>query len=207
MPTLESLQSYYDEHAAQARKHEEQRERVTNIVLSIAGLLVGLVTFANLQLWSLIAAGSVSLLGLYGFLFSGKHYERFKFHTAILQAVRKEIERTPNDPDYGKASLSSLRESATNKHYQEFVWPKFSGTNDKAQETATSWIARQRLHVFWEAVHLLIVVIGLALCIAVVLKHALEGSDKPTRIEIITPVVISQSTAGAPKQPVSGSKP
>jgi hypothetical protein len=207
MPTPESLQSYYDDHASQARQHEGQRERVTNIVLSIAGLLIGLVTFANLQLWSLIAAGSIILLGIYGFLFSGKHYERFKFHTAVLQAFRKEIERAHNDPEYGKVSLSSLRASATEKHYREFVWPKFSGTNDKAQAAATSWIARQRLHVFWEAVHLLIVGIGLALCIAILLKHVLEGPDKPTRIEIITPVVITQGAAGTPKPPASGSKP
>lgn len=207
MPTLESLQSYYDEHATQARKHEEQRERVTNIVISIAGLLIGLVTFANLQLWSLIGAASVSLLGIYGFLFSGKHYERFKFHTAVLEAVRNEIERAPSHPKYGSVSLSSLRSSATAKHYREFVWPKFSGTNDDAQAAARSWIARQRLHVFWEAVHLLVVGIGLALCIAILIKHWMEGPDKPIRVEIVAPVIVTQGAVGTPKPTPSGPKP
>ena len=199
MATLESLQSYYDEHAAQARKHEDQRERVTNVVLSIAGLLVGLVTFANLQLWSLIAAASVSLLGVYGFMFSGKHYERFKFHTEILQAVRTEIDRVSLEPEAEKASLSSLRRTAAVNHYKTFVWPKFSGTNDDVQANAISWIARQRLHVFWEAVHLLLVAIGLALCAAIVVKHALEGPEKALRVEVVAPVVLTQASALWPR--------
>jgi hypothetical protein len=47
---MEHLQHYYDEHAQQARQHEDQRERVTNIILSIAGVLIGLITFSEFSL-------------------------------------------------------------------------------------------------------------------------------------------------------------
>lgn|GEM_PF-6943042 len=53
---MENLQGYYDEHAQQARQHEDQRERVANIIHSIAGVLVGLITFAELSFGSLPAS-------------------------------------------------------------------------------------------------------------------------------------------------------
>jgi positive regulator of sigma E activity len=184
---MDRLQSYYDEHAAQARQHEEQRERATNLILSIAGLLVGLITFAKLSLWSLPAAVCIALLGSFGFLFAGKHYERFRFHTEIMDAIRREIERVSNDPESTPKTLSALRDDGELRHYEEFTWPSFRGSRSKPQSKARSWIARQRLHVFWEFVHLLVVVIGIPLCVAIGLGTKFRKEPKPLKVEIISP--------------------
>ena len=48
---MAELEMFYKEHADQARQHESQRERMTNLVLAITGLLVGFVTFSKLALW------------------------------------------------------------------------------------------------------------------------------------------------------------
>jgi hypothetical protein len=192
---LQSLQSYYDEHAAQARRHEEQRERVTNLMLSIAGLLVGLITFAKLSLWALPAAVCIVLLGAYGFLFAGKHYERFRFHTEILRAIRHEIERVSEQPDEKAKSLSDLRSEGEEKHYKDFVWPRFQGTKIKPQANARSWIARQRLHVFWEFVHLLVVAIGLALCVAIGLNPTFKEEPTPLKVQVVSPTTTPSPAA------------
>ena len=148
---MEHLQRYYDEHAQQARQHGDQRERATNIILSIAGLLVGLITFAELSLGSLAASLTLIALGVFGIFFSGKHYERFKDHTAIMNCIRDEIDRFWKNPSDTPASLGQLRIDGEIKHYEDFRWPKFRGSNSKYQKSATSWIAKQRVHIFWEA--------------------------------------------------------
>jgi len=186
---MDTLQSYYDEHAAHARNHEEQRERATNLILSIAGLLVGLVTFAKLSLLSLPAAICIVLLGIFGFVFAGKHYERFRYHTAIMEAIRLEIERMSSDPKITPKSLSELRSDGETNHYEKFTWPSFRGSRCASQATARSWIARQRLHVFWESVHVLVVVIGVALCLAIALNTKFEPS--PVKVEIVPPSTMS----------------
>ena len=179
------LETYYNEHAAQARQHEDQREKMTNVVLSVAGVLIGLITFSNLSRWSLPAAGAVVLLGVFGFFASGKHYERFKFHTAIMATIRTEIDRLARQPPGTPSkSLTQLRADGASEHYQNFTWPEFSGTNSGSQARAKSWIARQRTHVFWETVHILVALIGIALCATIAIKWNLEKPPTPTEVHI-----------------------
>ena len=73
---MAELETFYKDHADQARQHEAQRERMTNLILTIAGVLVGLITFSKLALWSLPAALAITVLGIFGIFFAGKHYER-----------------------------------------------------------------------------------------------------------------------------------
>src|SRR5262249_29150235 len=63
---MSSLENYYKEHADQARQHENQRERMTNIMLAVGGILVGFVTYSKLSLLSLPAALLVLVLGVFG---------------------------------------------------------------------------------------------------------------------------------------------
>jgi hypothetical protein len=182
---LSDLENYYNEHATQARQHEDQREHMTNIVLAVSGVLVGLVTYSELSLWSLPAALTLVILGLFGFVFAGKHYERFRFHTEIMSAIRAELDRVRATPNSPVKSLSQLRSDGATQHYSSFKWPKFSGTNSVAQAGAQSWIARQRLHVFWEFVHILVAVIGIGLCVAIVAKTMAASPSKPLKIQIV----------------------
>ena len=129
------LKDFYDEHAAQARQHEDQRERMTNIILSVAGILIGLITFAELSVWSSPAAVSLILLGLFGYVFAGKHYERVRFHTTIMEAIRDEMDRVAGQPDAEVKALSALRTEGKTQHYEKFRWP-FSPSTDPLQPAA-----------------------------------------------------------------------
>jgi hypothetical protein len=200
---MSELLNYYNEHASQARQHEDHRERMTNIILSINGVLIGLITFSNLSLWSVCASGSIVLLGIYGFFFAGKHYERFKFHTSIMGAIRSEIDRLYLDPHAKKRALWELRDEGASNHFKNFTWHVYRREKDKdgkgkagrdlarpkivKQYQARSWIARQRVHVFWEFIHILMILIGLALTSTILIKNNRDSSEKPLRIEIVNP--------------------
>jgi len=180
---MDELESYYNEHASQARQHENQRERITSIILTVATILTGFITANALSSLAIIASISVSLLGMFGFLFAGKHYERSNFHTAIMKQIRNEIDRFSLNKEGGRASLQSLRAKGEQEHYTHFVWPKFSGTDSVAQKNAKSWIARQRTHVFWEMLHILVFLIGIMWTVAILSE---DRSEKPPlKVEII----------------------
>jgi hypothetical protein len=178
------LQSYYDDHAAQARQHEKQREVMTNVVLVVAGLLIGLVTLGNMSIWSLPAAMAVAALGAYGLLISGKHYERFNFHTSLMKAIRDEMNRVAGTEGATPRSICELYSQVERDHYFGFVWPKFRATRKKPQAIATSWVARQRMHMFWDSAHAGIAIIGLTLCLFIMVKAAVPVAKEPLRVEI-----------------------
>lgn len=182
---MDELKEYYNEHASQARQHEDQRERMTNIILSIAGVLIGLITFSELSIWSVPASISVIIIGFYGFLFAGKHYERFKFHTSIMKAIRDEIDRIALDKNAVQSTLQSLREKGESNHYKKFTWPRFSGTDSELQAGAKSWIARQRVHTFWELIHILVLIIGIGLTTAIIIKTMTHSPKEPIKVQLV----------------------
>lgn len=155
-----SLENYYNQHLAHLLQHENHREKMTSIILSIAGLLIGLITFSELAIWSLFAAITVTLLGAYGFIFAGKHYERQRFHGSIMIAILQELD---DHSGTTHAKFLDLRNKGAEHHYNVFKWPGLSGDRPEPQASAKSWIAKQHLHPFWEAIHILIAAIGLFL--------------------------------------------
>lgn len=165
---VDELRIYYDHQAAQARQHEDQRERMTNIILTVASVLVGLVTFSKLALWSLPAAIMVPILGIFGFFFAGKHYERNRLHASIMFAIRAEMDRIAEEGGKPR-KISEVKADGEEYHYKHFSWPQFRGPRKESQAAAKSWIARQRLHPFWEVVHILIVIIGIFLVVTLIL--------------------------------------
>jgi hypothetical protein len=202
------LQDYYNEQASQARQHEDHRERMTNIILSINGVLVGFITFSNLSIWSLSASLSIIFLGIYGFLFSGKHYERFRYHNSIMGAIKKEMDRTHLNPALQRKTLRQIRKEGTSSHYHNFTWPIFrerkarhKSNNQQAESNNTqavtnnqktikqgeakSKIARLRVHVFWEAIHLVMILIGVGLSTAIIVKKSIGTDEKPIKVEIV----------------------
>lgn len=197
MDKTELYQAYYEEHSTQAKLHEEQRERITGIVLTIATLLIGLVTFTKLGLAALAASIPIILLGIYGWFFAGKHYERFKFHTAVMRRIRKEIDAMYATPQHVGVSLETLRSEAESLHYQRFRWPGYRRSLRPAQHAATSWIARQRLHLFWEGIHLMVALIGVGLTIGVVVKRIVVEEPEITRVQLVGPVTCQLVRAAA----------
>ena len=106
----------YKEHADQARQHENQRERMTAVVFTLASAILGLMAIkessSNVQPWFCVG---LIILGLYGAVFSRKHYERNRMHTCILEAYRDELER-----HFPEAPLMKIRSEAKAKHNQTY---------------------------------------------------------------------------------------
>jgi len=179
---MPQLQAYYDEHASQARQHENSRHQITALVLAITGALVGIVTSVKLAANAWPAASALVVIGLAGYFAAAKYYERFRFHTSIMEAIRGEIERLMAG-GVGVTPLSVLRHRGENWHYKNFVWPGWFRTRSNAQANAGSRIARARTHMFWELLHLAVVLLGVILLVMIAYNHG--GSDSPADVTII----------------------
>jgi len=90
---IDDLWHYYDEHATQARQHENMRATVTSTLAGIAAAVVGLAGVGGLTVADLPAGLVVIVLSGLGVALSIKHYERNRFHTKVLSEVRQEIQR------------------------------------------------------------------------------------------------------------------
>src|SRR4051794_17229166 len=82
-----SLWHFYDEHAVQARQHENLRATVTGTLAAIAAAVVGLAGVGGLTRADVPAGVVVVLLGVIGMGISLKHYERNRMHVKVLYEV------------------------------------------------------------------------------------------------------------------------
>ena len=90
------LWGMYQEHCVHGRHHETQRSSLSSHLMVIyAGLLALLGTLIKSEAvgrhWPIEIA--LSVLGLFGVLFTIKQYERFRFHAAMAAAYRSALER------------------------------------------------------------------------------------------------------------------
>jgi|GEM_PF-1253674 len=187
MPTrAEVLIKMYDEHASQARQHEDQREKMTNFILIVTGVLVSFVTGAKFASYTLPASGLLIALGIFGALFSLKHYERFRFHASVMGAYRHEID---NEVRFSSAAgstartLIKIRKCAERNHVAQY--PKTIGGLGRWWSPG-SWLryflGASSLHWFWAGIPLLAAVIGIV-GVSLTLTHAVP-SDKPQPTEV-----------------------
>jgi hypothetical protein len=121
---------------------------VTSILTGLAAVLVGFAGTGGLQHSDVPAGLLVIAIGLLGALLSLKHYERNRFHTQVLRAVRKEIGDLRGEE--GRPVTSILRETAEEKHGDDF--PK--------KVKAGSSIVRIGLWQLWVALDLMVAVVG-----------------------------------------------
>jgi hypothetical protein len=142
----------YKENCDQARHREVQRERVTAIVATTTGLLLGLFGFGH-DAWSkperihLVIPVFLILLGLWGFAASWKHNERSSLHRQRIRQCRTQLEKL------SAVNLAEIKEKADVAHGKEFGWKVELET---------------RTHIIWKTFNLLVVALGL-----VVLGHVL----------------------------------
>lgn len=66
-----------------------------------------------------------------------------------MKHIRKEMDDLAASPSKSRKSLSQLRGAGEEEHYSEFRWPTLRGSSSQFQNSAKSWIANQRVHVFW----------------------------------------------------------
>jgi hypothetical protein len=151
--TVGNLWRFYEEHASQARQHENLRATVTSILSSIAAAMVGLAGLGGLDLADVPAGIVVVLLALLGVSLSIKHYERNRLHARIMGAVRREITRIGHDSHAIPKSTQEIREDAEEEHAEKFAVLK------RQQARKSVW-PRIPLHVLWLGPPLAIGLVG-----------------------------------------------
>jgi hypothetical protein len=168
-----NLWRFYEEHASQARQHESLRATVTSILSSIAAAVVALAGLGGLNHTDIPAGIVVVLLSSLGVGLSIKHYERNRFHTTIMGAVRDEITRLDQHPGTYPESTQEIRGAAKRKHNKEFRVLKRkdarktnSGPADgqpaepnREQKSKSVW-PRIPLHLLWLGLPLAIGLVG-----------------------------------------------
>ena len=141
---LDILWKNCQEHWLQGRHHEIQRSSVTNVLIAISSAIIGLVTFdKTIVISDLPLTIFLIILGVFGAVFSAKHYERFSFHISRARKYREEINKLfPDTP------LRELIDKADEKHNRKH--PR---------------LRKLRLQYFWLGLYVLITLIGVMLTI------------------------------------------
>jgi hypothetical protein len=146
----EYLWRMVNEHMTQARHQEVMRFNMTTLLLTLAGVVIGFITYdKELTCFDLVPACLLFLLGLFGVLFSAKHYERFNFHIARVRMYRQELER-----NFINVNWKKIREEAD--VYHEARFPR---------------LVRQRQNLLWLVLHGINALIGVVFIIAICIRN------------------------------------
>ena len=141
MMEADLLLSMYNEQVAQARQHENLRAAATNLTFVAGSVLVSLLFKDGQPVVSSEAAAATLIgIGLFGALFSLKHYERNRFHVAIARRYRKKLEEL-----IPAADISKLRQCG--RHDNETKYPVLS-------KLSLNWL--------WTSSSLAFVVVGIS---------------------------------------------
>jgi len=91
----EFLWRMINEHMTQARHQETLRSSMTTLLITLSGAIIAFITFdKELTATDLAPAFLLLFLGVFGVLFSAKHYERFNFHISRVRVYRKALEQS-----------------------------------------------------------------------------------------------------------------
>ncbi len=144
----ELLLTVWQERRAQARQAEDQRAIVTNMVLALSSLGLGLVAQRGLEATMLFVTVPLFLLGLYGATTAAKYYERFRFHITEASFVMERLNRM-----YPEAGVRDAAQGALDMH-------------------ASRWrlLRRMRLNLVWIALHVAISMAGLSTSAAILIQ-------------------------------------
>ncbi len=146
---IDVLLDLYNEHCDWERHHETQRSSVTSILIAVAAGILGVVTFdGHINAVDVPLTGFLVFLGIFGALFSAKQYNSFSKHQERANKIREALDAALPD-----AKILELRKAA-----------------DAACENKDRFISRLRLHHFWNALDILIALIGLLLTIGAFLN-------------------------------------
>ncbi|OUL33516.1 hypothetical protein BV372_16015 [Nostoc sp. T09] len=133
----------YQEHVTQARQHENQRERMTSLVVGITTAALAFAAQNGLTWTDLLLTVPLIPLGIFGAQFCRKHYERNRYHVSVSAAYLKNI-----DP-----SIYETRDRTKNIHDQD----------DKYKH-----IVPKRLNIFWERLHYAVAILGILVSLTIV---------------------------------------
>jgi hypothetical protein len=142
MDDLDIITKIYDENCNHSRHHENLRATMTNLIIFAATGLLGLITFdQKLTFGDLPLALFLAILGIFGALFSAKHYERLRLHRGRARVLLDAMHaRSPS------TQIKTLLAEADQHNERQFP-------------SLTHW----KLTHFWTALHLFIAILGLSL--------------------------------------------
>lgn len=145
----EILLRFYEEDAAQARQHESQRERFTNLFLAISAGAIALIARYPDERVSVITALFLIAFGVLGALVSLKHYERHRYHRMVMRGTRDAIDRELEEsdgPEPRGPSLGQIREESKEEHVKCIGF---------------ALLRHMRLYLLWTGIPLFISLVGL----------------------------------------------
>lgn len=158
---IRELWHFYDEHAAQARQHEDLRASVTSTLGGFAAALVGFAGIGGLHPSDVPAGLLVMVFGVLGAGLSLKHYERNRFHVRVMGAVRDEIFMIEADPEHTPRSTQEVRGAAEADHRTDFKLRRKATVEEKR----ASWLVRASLARLWAALPLAVAAVGAAIVV------------------------------------------
>lgn len=177
MKDIDILLELYKEQRDLGIHHENQRSTVSNLILTIATVLIALISIDNhLTNSDLPVALTLIFLGIFGASFTLKNYERFSFHRHRSRLIRKAIDAAlkwgelNNDEDHG--IRDEIRETLglDMKYPSQLLMEAIVNTANDQYKGKSHFLYKTDLHKFWVGLHLMISVVGLA--IIVIIQHA-----------------------------------
>jgi hypothetical protein len=161
---VNDLWRFYEEHAAQARQHEDLRASVTSTLGGFAAALVGFAGIGGLHPSDVPAGLLVMVFGLLGAVLSLKHYERNRLHVRVMGAVRDEISMIQAAPEHTPRSTQEVRTGAEADHGEHFTLRRKQSPEDEP----ASWLVRASLARLWAALPLAVAAAGAAIVVVAV---------------------------------------
>lgn len=136
--------SLYSEHAAWSRHQESQRSSISNLIITITAISVGLISYDNkIDISDIPFSIFIVLIGLFGIIFVYKYYVQFKYHDSRVEAYKNQLNSiVPN------ADILDIEKKSDNDHRGKY-----------------SLFSKLNLYQIWMVFHGFIVIAGLALSV------------------------------------------
>ena len=135
------------ENLVYCRHHEQQREAVARLILIVASILLGLVALDNsLTAFDIPFGFFMTLLGIFGAVFTNKHYERFDHHYERFRYLRGELQSRL------EVEVNAIQQMADQNTLAR--WPR---------------LAQMGPNRFWRGFHICISIIGVAIILGALL--------------------------------------
>jgi hypothetical protein len=134
----QTLLAAWKEVKEHGRQHEARRATATNMILLLASADIGAMATIGFGSHSIPLALGLTVLGIFGLLFTAKHYERFQRSEAVASEIQARLEEL--DPELG---WQAANERGRKRHSQSY--PRMS---------------RIRLNKVWSSLHIVVILAG-----------------------------------------------
>jgi hypothetical protein len=145
MDSADVLLKHWEDQRAASRQSEEQRATLTNILLAISAVALGLISQQGLSRSMLAVTAALTFVGLFGAIASEKLYERFAWHNKQARELSEQLETI--------VPGLNLKEPYSRARQQHRV--KYKRIN------------KIRLHWIWTTLHLATAATGLLLTLVI----------------------------------------